>query len=205
MFFKNLISIYIERKINSSCKKGFTLIELLVVIAIIGLIATVVLVNIQGVREKAKIAKVHEQIYSVRFAIEIYGIDVGHHPSNCMLDCSSTNDPFLNSLGESGWNGPYLTLWNMSHPWGGHIGISNGESDWDGDGILDCLGLYLDDDRPQADTSDNGGQIPTSALLKIDQALDDGDLATGDVRGDGYGWPNRITVVGELIIKIGCY
>ncbi|MDZ4231980.1 MAG: prepilin-type N-terminal cleavage/methylation domain-containing protein, partial [Candidatus Pacearchaeota archaeon] len=35
-------------------KKGFTLIELLVVIAIIGLIAAIVLVNLQGTRGRGR-------------------------------------------------------------------------------------------------------------------------------------------------------
>ncbi|MFH1611996.1 MAG: type II secretion system protein, partial [bacterium] len=37
-------------------QKAFTLIELLVVIAIIGLLASIVLVSVNSVREKAKIA-----------------------------------------------------------------------------------------------------------------------------------------------------
>lgn len=41
-------------------EKGFTLIELLVVIAVIGLLASIVLVSLRGVREKAKITKVLE-------------------------------------------------------------------------------------------------------------------------------------------------
>jgi len=44
----------VNQKNKNSMKKSFTLIELLVVIAIIGLLASIVLVSISSVREKAK-------------------------------------------------------------------------------------------------------------------------------------------------------
>ena len=47
--------------------------------------------------------------------------------------------------------------------------------------------------------SDNQGVVPTSALLRIDQLLDDGNLATGEVRGNALGF---LTAVGELVIRI---
>lgn len=186
---------------------GFTIIELLVVLTIIVLFTTLVFVSIRDAQERAKISAVLKQINQVRLALEIYGSDVGDYPSvKCMLGCVSGDDPFLNAMGESDWNGPYLSLYNLSHPWGGHIGIEVGNLDWDDDGIPDCLGLFLDDDRPKTDWEDNGGQIPENVLSKIDKELDDDNLNTGDIRGNGGGWiPNKTSATGELIIKIGCY
>ena len=54
--------------------KSFTIIELLVVIAIIGLLASVVLVSMSGVREKARIANALEFSQSVDFALGAYAV-----------------------------------------------------------------------------------------------------------------------------------
>ncbi len=62
-------------------RKGFTLIELLVVIFIIGLLASIVVVSVQGARAKARDAKRKADLRSLRTAIEQYANDNGQYPA----------------------------------------------------------------------------------------------------------------------------
>ncbi len=65
---------------NSSTQRGFTLIELLVVIAIIGILASIVLVSLNGARAKSRDAARAQAITQIRNAVEMYASDVGHYP-----------------------------------------------------------------------------------------------------------------------------
>ena len=56
-------------------KKGFTLIELLVVISIIGILATLIIANIGGVRERARDARRKNDISQIQKALELYKSD----------------------------------------------------------------------------------------------------------------------------------
>lgn len=83
---------------------GFTLIELLVVIAIIGLLSSIVIVNIESARKKSRDAKRLSDVASIQKALEIYKIDKGQYPPNIDSDCGgwdvsfSGNDTFIGSL-----------------------------------------------------------------------------------------------------------
>ena len=52
--------------------KGFTLIELLVVIGIIGLLATIITMNVQSARQKARCGKRRADIVSLQAPLEAY-------------------------------------------------------------------------------------------------------------------------------------
>ncbi|MDO8429923.1 MAG: type II secretion system protein [bacterium] len=60
--------------------KGFTLIEILVVVAIVGLLSSVVLVGLGGVRAKGRDAKRLAEIRQVQNALELYYSKCGFYP-----------------------------------------------------------------------------------------------------------------------------
>jgi len=91
-------------------RRGFTLIELLVIIAIIGILANIILVNVQGIREKAKIAKAEKEVRSLYQALIWYNIDTGDWPVSNNID----------SLPEwnSSWKDNYISADVEADPWG---------------------------------------------------------------------------------------
>jgi len=62
-------------------RRGFTLIELLVVVAIIGILATVVVVNLTNSQKKARDAKRKADISSIEQALGLYFVDSGQYPA----------------------------------------------------------------------------------------------------------------------------
>src|SRR3989338_11364149 len=65
---------------NKKYQKGFTLVELLVVIAIIGILATLLLLQLGTARQRARDAKRIADVNQVRTALELYYDDNSSYP-----------------------------------------------------------------------------------------------------------------------------
>ncbi|MBI4992512.1 MAG: prepilin-type N-terminal cleavage/methylation domain-containing protein [Candidatus Harrisonbacteria bacterium] len=75
-------------------KKGFTLVEILVVVAIIGLLSSVFVIGLAGVRSRGRDTKRIADLKQVQNAMELYYAKCGYYPgSQSSGACSNTGDP----------------------------------------------------------------------------------------------------------------
>lgn len=97
-------------------EKGFTLVELMVVIVIIGLLATVVLINVLPSQDKAMQTKARADIATLEQAMEMYRLDNFSYPAdlNALVQPPAGADAtryrsggYIKKLPSDPWNRPY--------------------------------------------------------------------------------------------------
>src|SRR3989344_5865679 len=66
-------------------KKGFTLIEILIVISVIGILASIVLVNLGGFRSRGRDARRISDLRTIQNALELYYANGGEYPASGQL------------------------------------------------------------------------------------------------------------------------
>ncbi len=101
-----------ELAANSSREQGFSLIELIVVITIIGILASVVVVNVTGQDDKARAAKALAEVNSISDAAQMFKLDQSIWPES--ID-ELMNPPELPNGGQAN---PYLKK-RPKDPWTG--------------------------------------------------------------------------------------
>lgn len=92
-------------------ERGFTLVELLVVLAIIGLLATVVVVNVLPAQNTARIQKAKADIALIEQGLELYRLETGRYPDAAeglaILTKPTAVGAPLKRLPEDPWGRPY--------------------------------------------------------------------------------------------------
>ncbi|MDZ4298715.1 MAG: type II secretion system major pseudopilin GspG [Moraxellaceae bacterium] len=69
------------RKLSKHLQSGFTLIEVMVVVAIIGILALVIVPNVVGKDDQARVTTTKASLSSVANALELYKLDNYRYPS----------------------------------------------------------------------------------------------------------------------------
>ena len=110
---------YLNRPHRRRSEEGFTLIELMVVIVIIGLLATVVMINVLPSQDKAMIVKARADIATLDQAMEMYRLDNFTYPSgaeglNALVSQPATAQAgryrpggYIKNLPKDPWGRPY--------------------------------------------------------------------------------------------------
>ncbi len=80
-------------------KRGFTLIELLVVVSLIGVLATLVIANLNSARERARDAQRKSDLKNIQTALRIYYNDNNGYPNVASFpDWGTDWSPYMNIL-----------------------------------------------------------------------------------------------------------
>jgi general secretion pathway protein G len=120
---------------NSARNAGFTLIEILVVVFIIGLLATIVSVNVIGQTDTARITKAKADLKEIEQGLHLFKLDNGFYP---------TTEQGIRALVQKPTSGPQPRKYNSEgyigkipeDPWANpYIYLSDGQSF-----VLKCLG-----------------------------------------------------------------
>lgn len=88
-------------------EEGFTLVELMVVIVIIGLLATVVMINVAPATDKAAVTKVRADIANLEQGVEMYRLSKMTYPGGGDGLQALVTEGFIKRLPDDPWGNPY--------------------------------------------------------------------------------------------------
>ena len=87
---------------------GFTLVELMVVIVIIGLLATVVVINVMPAQDTARVKKAQADVALLEQAAEMYRLNRFDYPSGSEGLQALVSEGFIKRLPDDPWGHAYL-------------------------------------------------------------------------------------------------
>ena len=86
---------------------GFTLVELMVVLVIIGLLATIVIINVLPAADRAAVTKAHADIATLEQGIEMYRLDNQRYPTTAEGLQALVAGHYIPRLPEDPWHRAY--------------------------------------------------------------------------------------------------
>ncbi len=112
-------------KMSKRHVSGFTMIEIMVVIAILGILAALVVPQIAGKDDKARVERAKSDIKAISSALEMYKLDNYSYPTT-----DQGLDALVNAPGDApNWAEPGYLRSTPKDPWGQeYIYISPGQS-----------------------------------------------------------------------------
>jgi general secretion pathway protein G len=88
-------------------EEGFTLVELMVVLVIIGLLATIVIINVMPAADRAAVTKAHADIATLEQGIEMYRLDNQRYPTSAEGLQVLVAGRYIPRLPDDPWRHPY--------------------------------------------------------------------------------------------------
>ena len=93
--------------LRRSAEHGFTLVELMVVIVIIGLLATIVIINVMPAADRAANTKTRADIATLEQAVEMYRLDHQTYPPADEGLQALIAGRYIRRLPNDPWGNPY--------------------------------------------------------------------------------------------------
>jgi general secretion pathway protein G len=88
-------------------ESGFTLVELMVVIVIIGLLATVVIINVLPATDKAAVTKAKADVATLEQGVEMYRLNKLRYPSGAEGLQAVSSEGYVKRLPKDPWGNAY--------------------------------------------------------------------------------------------------
>ena len=88
-------------------ENGFTLVELMVVIVIIGLLATIVVINVMPAQDTARVRKAEADVATLEQGVEMYRLNRMNYPSGADGLQALVSEGFIKRLPKDPWGNPY--------------------------------------------------------------------------------------------------
>ena len=107
-------------KASSRLQQGFTLIEVMIVVAILGILATLVVINVAGNTDKALVTGTKSDLQAISQALDLYKLDNYKYPSTeqglealVVKPDNARNWPeggYLKKVPEDKWGNPFVYI-----------------------------------------------------------------------------------------------